>query len=296
MKFIVTALIFLLTSSIFSQNNLQIFEGSFDSALIQAKIQNRNIFFITRSESCHVFKKFRTKIENDSNSYKFLNDEFIIFEYDMDHSNKAKDKRLKKYYHSWRGFPQIYFLDTNEKIITEIVYALKINQDEHLTIWKEYNSFNNTWKSIKKEKRKRKHDNDLDYDFTYKYILYRQIKNNSFEYLQIQNILTHYLSNIDTSELVMEHNWELIQKYGTLFSLNPKLIDIIARNEQAFKKNIGDSIVSEYLKDKYYCNLSGRKEKKIDKMATKYPYNTIEEAIEAIRIYKRNKVVQNIFN
>jgi len=292
-----TTLVFLLTSIvIFSQNNLQIFEGCFDSALIKANIQNKNIFFITRSESCPVFGKFRTTIENDKNTYDFLNSEFIVFEYDLDHTSKTDFKRLKKYYHSWRGFPQIYIINKNENIITEILYPLNISQDEQLIAWKEYKTLNNKWKSIKTEKRKRKHNNDIDYDFIYKYVLYRQIIYNSFDCFQIQKILTYYLSNIDTSELVKEQNWELIEKYGTAFSLNHKLIDIIATNKQSFQKNIGDSIISEYLQDKYYSNLLGRKEKKIDKMAKKYPYNTVVEAQEAIQMYKRNKVTQNLFN
>ena len=61
-------------------------------------------------------------------------------------------------------------------------------------------------------------------------------------------------------------------------------------------ESIGDTIVSEYLSDKYYRYISGRKEKKVNRIAQKYPCNTIDEAKQAIELYKTRKVLQSNIN
>lgn len=293
MRIRIFVLLLLLKLTCFSQSQLQYFEGSFDQALDSASKINKDIFLISKSLSCRSFVKFINIAENDVETIEFLNSSFIIFGYDMDMASRDDKRRLKEFYHSRSDLANIYFVSKDEKIIAEIMYSVKISQDEQLSIWKEYKNFKTKWKSIKKEKRKRNRNNNFDHEFIYKYIVYRQIKNSSFEYYQIQNVLTNYLGNIDTRELVKENNWDLIQQYGTVFSLNRKLTDIIATNKQEFMKSIGDSIISEYLLDKYYRYIVGRKETKVNRMAQKYPYNTIDEAKQAIELYRTRKKLQS---
>lgn len=295
MKVLITSLIFLLTSlSLLAQNNLQLFEGSFDSALIQASIQNKNIFFITRSESCPVFREFRTTIENDKNTYDFLNREFIIFEYDMDHTNKTDYRKLKKYYHSWRGFPQIYFLTENEDVIAEFGYSIIIKHEDQLELWKDYKNTEKEWGELNKLSKK----DSISYENLWKYMAYRDMIYSPFGDMQINKRVSWYFNGLDTIDYSLKKHWILFKRHVNLNDLgtNPELFDFVARNKSAFQEENGDKEVVDYLFDIYYSNLPGRKEKKIDKMANKYPYNTIVEAQDAIQIFRRNKIIQNLFN
>ena len=295
MRIIITITVFCLTPFlIFSQNNLQIFQGSFDSALIQAKFQNKNIFFITKSESCPVFEKFRIEIDSDSNTFNFLNNEFIIYEWDMDHTSKSDYKRLKKYYHSWRAFPQIYFLTEKESVIAEFCYSIKVKHENQLELWKDYK---NTEKEFGKLKKLSKKDS-ISYEKLWNYISYRDMIYSSFGDIQINKRVSWYFDGIDTVNYALKKNWILFKRHVNLNALgtNPELFDFVARNKITFQEENGEKEVEDYLFNIYYSNLLGSKEKKIDKMATKYPYNTIEEAQEAIQTYKRNKITQNLFN
>ena len=133
---IVILILFYLTG--FSNPKLNIFHDSFDQAIDSAKTLNKDIFFITRSLSCPVFEKFETRIDRSEETIEFLNSNFIIFEYDMDNASQIEKKRLKNYYHSWRGFPQLYFIDKNEKLISDMIYSLNFSQQAQLTLWKNY--------------------------------------------------------------------------------------------------------------------------------------------------------------
>lgn len=287
-------LFILISLTCHSQSQLKYFEGTFDQALDLSKENNTDIFLISNNLSfCPSFNKFLNEVENDVETIEFLNSKFIVFGYDLENSSKNDKQRLKKYYRSRGDNHFIYFISKDEKTIAKITYSTINSLDDQLAVWKTYRDFNKEWKSIKKEKRKRKRNNNLDYEFTCKYILYRQIKNSSFDYYQIQNVLTNYIGSIETSQLFNVNNWDLIQKYGTLFSINLKLTDIIATNKEEFNTSIGDSIISAYLLDKYYRNISGRKENKVNRMAKKYPYNTIDEANQAVDLYRTRKRMQS---
>jgi hypothetical protein len=295
MKFILTVTFYLLTCSlVFSQSNFHIFKGTFDSCIIHAKNQNRNIFFITRSESCHVFDKFRTAIEADTNTINFLNTEFVVYEWDMDNTNDSQYKRLKKYYHSWRGFPQIYCLTNEESVIAEFVYSTKILHEDHLKIWKNYKNTINDWKKIKNKSKSK----SFSYDELWEYIIYREMIYNVFGEIQINKRVSSYFEGIDTVLYPLRKHWILFKRHINLNDLgtNPELFDYVARNKVEFEKENDPKEVSDYLYNIYYSNLLGKKEKRIEKMSKKYPYNTIDEAKKAILNYKRNLIIQNIFD
>ena len=289
MKKLIVVLFIFISLSGYSQSKLRLFNGSFDQALDSAKIKGKHIFFITRSESCHVFEKFHAIVYNDNLTVEFLNANFIVFEYDMDKASNAEKKRLKKYYHSWRGFPQLYFIDENEKLITDLIYPLLINQKTHLDLWKGYKNIESDWKKIKKYKRK----NKIDFECLKQYLTYRQIKYSSFDLIQISNILDKYFKNIDSSEYNLEYNWYLFQDYISIYS-NPKVFDLVARNKLAFQETNGDKVVSDYLLENYQQYISWRKPEKVEKLANKYPYNSVPEAMKAIELYKKSQLIQSI--
>ncbi len=134
MRLIISFLLIFNTICSISQENIHYYSGSFDAALVDAKKNNKDIFFITKSESCHVFDVFTNNINQDLETVKFLNNNFIVFEFNLNKASENEIKRLKKYHHSWRGFPQIYFIDANEELISDIVYTLDYDHIENLNI------------------------------------------------------------------------------------------------------------------------------------------------------------------
>ena len=120
------------------QEKLILFTGNFDQAIDSAKKVDMDILLITKSLSCQVFESFKKRLINDNESIEFLNTSLIVFEYDMDNATDNVKKKMKKYYHSWRGFPQLYFIDKNEKLISDLTYPLSIEQKQQLEIWKNY--------------------------------------------------------------------------------------------------------------------------------------------------------------
>ena len=132
MKTILISLFLITSFSNFSQNQLHYFKGSFDQALDAAKTQNKDIFFITRSKSCPVFDVFNEEINADEETISYLNEHLIVFEFDMDKASENEIKSLKNYYNSWKGYPQLYFIDKNENLISDITYSLSYNQKQQL--------------------------------------------------------------------------------------------------------------------------------------------------------------------
>lgn len=273
----------------FCQDELKLFTGDFDQAIDSAKMIDKDIFLITRSLSCHVFEQFKAILTDDKESIAFLNTNFLVYEYDMDNASDDEKKRMKKYYHSWRGFPQLYFIDKNEKLISDLLYPLKIEHKRQLEIWKDYKNIETDWEKIKHSK----NNKTIDYNELIDYITYRQIKYSSFDLIQIKNILDTYFNNLDSAQYCKEQNWDLIQKYVTIFS-NPEIFDLVAKYKSDFQKNIGDSIISSYLSYNYLRNIDWRKPEKVEKIASSYPYNSVPEAINAIEAYRKNKKVQSL--
>lgn len=291
MKIILIVLLLAQSLTGISQEELKLFTGDFDQAIDSAQKLDKDIFLITRSNSCHVFEKFQDIITNDKEIIEFLNANLIVYEYDMDKASDDEKKSMKKYYHWWLGFPQLYFIDKNEKLISDISYSLAIEQNRQLEIWKTYKSIEADWKEIKQLK-KSKTINYYDLD---KYITYRQIKYNPFDLIQIKNILDTYFENLDSTQYSTVQNWELIQKYVTIHS-NPEIFDLVAKYKSNFQENIGDSVISEFLSDNYQRDINWRKPEKVDKLAEKYPYNSVPEAIKAIETYRKNKEIQSLIN
>jgi thioredoxin-related protein len=273
----------------FSQEKLNLFRGSFAQALDSAKKVDKDIFLITKSLTCHVFEEFNARIIANNETIMFLNENFIVFVYDKDKSSEKEDKRMKNYYHSWRGFPQLYFIDKNEKLITDLVYTLSIEQQEQLKIWKTYKSIEKDWKSIKYLRKNK----IIDYNDLTDFLTYRQIKYSPFDLIQISGILDKYFKNLDSAQYCSKQNWELIKNYVSLRS-NPDIFDLVAKHKTDFQKNYGDSIISDYLLSNYQQDIYWRKPEKVDKIAEKYPYDSIPEAIQAIETYKKNKQIQSL--
>jgi thioredoxin-related protein len=270
--------------TVFSQGELRLFTGDFDQAIDSAQKSDKDIFLITRSFKCHVFEKFKAILTSDKASIEFLNTNFIVYEYDMDKATDDERMRMKMYYHSWRGFPQLYFIDKNEKLISDLNYALKIEQSQHLEIWKDYKNIESDWKEIKRLK----NNKTIDYNNLNTFLTYRQIKYSPYDLIQIRRVLDVYFKNLDSTQYSDKQNWDLIQKYVTVYS-NPEIFDLVAKNKPDFQKSVGDSIVSSYLSFNYQRYIAWRKPEKVNKMAERYPYNSVPEAIKAIEAYKRNK-------
>lgn len=273
----------LLTLS-YGQSSLNVFQGSLDEALKKAQQDDKNIFLITKSLRCNNFLNFRDTLDNDTDAYNFINNEFIVFIYDYDNADKAEKKRFKKYYHSWRGFPQLYFIDKNEKIIAELLYNPSIAFNDQLKIWKDYKNIKKSWKAIKKQKR----NSDIDYDFVIKYMTYRLLISSSFDVVQINNLIAKYFNNIDTSEYYLTRNWVLIKDnilYRDIFS-NQRLFDFVQKHRDEFIKENGEEEISAYLLDNYMNYLSRKKKKKLEKLSNKYPFTTVPEAKKALKFEK----------
>ena len=280
MRYIFSSFLFLFTITGFTQECINYHNGNFDSALIEAKKSNKNIFFITRSESCSVFGVFKENLKQDSETIKFLNKEFVVFEFDMDKASEKETKRLKKYYHSWRGFPQLYFIDKNEKLISDIIYTLNYSHNENLSIWKNYKQIENQWKVTKRNKR-----NNLNLENLTKFLLYRQIKYSPFDLMQTQNVIGKYFKKIDEQNYSNSENWVLFEKHIKHYS-NPALFDFVARNKIDFQNKNGTKKVSIYLSRNYVEMVSWKSNEARKIAVNEYPFNTISEAKMALENYK----------
>lgn len=284
MKYLLIILLVCANMQGFGQTTLKIFDGNFEQALDLAQKVDKDIFLITKSLSCHVFEKFETRLTSDLESVKFLNENFIVYLYDKDNTTEEEDKLMKNYYHSWRGFPQLYFIDKDENLISDIIYPLKIEHEKHLEIWKDYKNIESNWKSIKALKNRK----TIDYNSLNDFLIYRQVKYSSFALIQISNVLDKYFKNLDTIQYSSKQNWSLIQKYVTIYS-NPDIFDLVAKYKNDFQICYGDSIIVDYLLSNYQQFIYWRKPDKVDKLSVKYPYNSVPEAIQAIEIYRENK-------
>lgn len=191
------------------QEKIILSTGNFDQVIDSAKKVDKDIFLITKSLSCHVFEQFKERLIKDNESIAFLNANLIVCEYDMDNASDNVRKRMKKYYHSWRGFPQLYFIDKNEQLISDLTYPLSIDQHQQLEIWKNYKNIEHDWKRIKRLKNKK----SIDYNSLIEFITYRQIKYSSFDLIQIKKVLDKYFRSVNSTQYFSSQNWSLINKY-----------------------------------------------------------------------------------
>jgi len=274
----------------YSQQQLQYYEGSFDQALLAAKNQNKDIFFITRSKSCPTFDVFNEEMNTHNETIAFLNNQFIVFEFDMDKASESEIKSLKKYYNSWKGYPQLYFMDADENLISDINYSLNYSQQQQLEVWKNYEQIEENWKLIKKNKR-----TNLTLENVNQFIFYRQIIYSPYDLMQIQNVIEKYFKSIDEENYSEPENWKLINDHIKYFT-NPELFDFVARNKVAFQKKNDSKKVSGYLVENYYNLYTFKSLEKRKQLEQEYPFNTIEEAKGAIELYNRVKPDTTIVN
>lgn len=282
MKFTV-CLLFIISfiPSLTQAQHINYFTGDFDSALAEAGKTNKNIFFITRSDSCSLFERFTQNISDDSETIQFLNDEFIVFEFDVDKANDKLKKRLKKYYHSWRGFPQIYFIDSNENLISDIVYSDEdnISHKANLDLWKNYKTIEEDWKTLKHSKR-----NNLTLNNLRRFLFFREVKYSAFSFFQKINTIKKYFKKIEPKDYSKTENWVLFEDYITHRDY-PKLFDFVAQNKKDFQNTVGNERVSKYLMRNYMQMLSWKSKEDREKAINEYPFNTISEAKQAIKNY-----------
>ena len=290
MKNILIILFLIASFSSFSQQKLQYFEGSFDQALKIAKTQNKDIFFITRSKTCPVFDVFNEEINNHKETVSFLNNQFIVFEFDMDKASESEIKSLKKYYNSWKGYPQLYFMDADENLISDINYSLNYSQQHQLEVWKNYEQIEENWKLIKKNKR-----TSLTLENVNQFIFYRQIIYSPYDLMQIQNVIEKYFKSIDDENYSDPENWKLINDHIKYFT-NPELFDFVAKNKVDFQKKNDSKKVSGYLAENYYNLYSFKSPEERIKLEKEYPFNTIEEAKEAIALFNKIKPSTTLAN
>jgi hypothetical protein len=265
----------------FTQNKINYFRGDFDKAIEHAKTIDKDIFLITVSESCQVSYVFRENIIQDSETVKFLNDEFIVFEFDIDKANEKEIKRMKKYYHSWRGFPQLYFIDKNEKLISDIVYTLNYEHEENLEVWKNYTSIEDDWNLIKRNKR-----NNLSLENLKKFLFYRQIKYSPYDLMQSQNVIKKYFDQIEEQNISNKENWILFEQFITHAS-NPKLFDFVVKHKKDFQEKNGNKTISDYLIYNYTEMLSWKTKEDRTMAQNEYPFNTIPEAKTAFDNFEK---------
>ena len=279
-KIFFTSVLLLLVFISFAQSNLNIFNGNLDQALIEANNQNKDLFVITKSYGCPVFKTFEENINSHLPTIEYLNNTFLIYIYDKDTTSKEEDKRMKKYFRWYLGFPQLNIIDQHEEKIVEFNYPLQINQDEHLVVWKKYKTFQSDWKQIKKNKKKI----GSNYDELIKFLIYRQIDYSAFELYQIKHALARYFKASEPTTYADAKNWILFEKYITL-GFNSKEFDLVAQNRNQFQSINGETTVSNYLFENYLNFIKYQKAKKVTKLSKVYPYNTIPEAIKAVDAY-----------
>lgn len=290
MRYNLFILFLCITFSSFSQQHLQYFKGSFDQALKTAKTQNKDIFFITRSKTCPIFNVFNEEINNHKETVTFLNNQFIVFEFDMDKASESEIKSLNKYYNSWKGYPQLYFIDADENLISDIEYSLNYSQQQQLEVWKNYEQIEENWKLIKKNKR-----TNLTLENVNRFIFYRQLIYSPYDLMQIQNVIKKYFESIDEEDYSNPKNWKLINEHIKHFT-NPELFDFVTKNKIDFQKKNDSKKVSGYLIENYYNLYTFKSPEERKKLKQEYPFNTIEEAKEAIALYNRVKPNTTLVN
>lgn len=288
MKINAFLLLLIVSWNLSSQKKLEIFQGNLDFALQQSRIEKKNIFLITRSETCAFFHIFYKALTNDQEAIDYLNKEFIIYEYDIDKATRAENKRMKKYYHSWRGFPQLYFINENEKLISDIVFSELYTLSEQIVIWRNYKTIEKDWKEIKKVLKR-----DLTVGNLKQFLSYRVVKYSPYHMIQMPKLINKYFENLPQKSYSDTENWFLFQKHITIYS-NFELFDSVVRNRSDFEQKNDSAVVSNYLAHNFYEYVINMSKEDRERSLNKYPFNTIVEAKNILENFISNKSIKPI--
>ncbi|TAJ12549.1 DUF255 domain-containing protein [Marinilabiliaceae bacterium JC017] len=292
MKKILIILFFVFPLTSFGQVKVNLFNGDLNKALDTASIVNKNVLLIIGTAYCSHYIHFSEEVLSDSNIISYLNSEFITMIFRADLADKKSRKEMKKYNRSWPGWPQFYVLDSNKNLIADFTYPLNVTNEEFLKIIKSYNTIEEEWRKIRKEARQ----GQLSYDQLLKYIKFRDINYSAFEAIQINKQISKYLKGLNSKDCCNKNNWYLYKNYIKVHELgvDDKLVAFVALHSAEFKKINGEEEVSNYLLENYQREINWRKPEKVDKMASKYPYDTIPEAIKAVELYRMKEHTQRM--
>lgn len=282
----------LVTINGFSQMKLEVFEGILEYALDSIENTNKNVLLIIGSNYCGNYVNFTENVLVDSSIVSYINKEFLTIIFRADLASKEEKKQMKKYNKSWPGWPQFYILDSNEKLITDFTYPNYTSNEEFLMMLRKYQTIEKEWKEIKKISKKEQ----LSFDQLQEYIFLRDLNYSSFQLIHINKQISKYFSGIEPEDYSNKEYWSLFKRYVKIhdLGLDPKLFDFVAKNKEAFQKENGVDEVSNYLLDNYIIDTQWRKEKDINKIEKSYPYNTIDEAKVAIKIYRQSKSINSL--
>lgn len=287
--FIVLFLITKLTG--YSQIKLDLFTGDLSKALDTASIIDKNILVINGSNRCGSYINFTENVLTDSSIIFYLNSEFETLLFRADLADKEAKKKMKKYNKTWPGWPQFYVLDSNEKLIADFSYPRYTSNEEFLGILKSYLTIEEEW--IKLEKMSKKEQ--LTLDQLNRFIVYRHLNYSPYEEIHINKQVSKYLNGLNIQDRFKTENWILFKRHIKIRDLgvDKDLFDFVAKNRVEFQKHNGEREVSDYLLINYQNDINWRKPEKVEKIAEKYPYNSIPEAKRAIELYWISKEIQN---
>lgn len=271
-----------------SYSNLNYYSNNFDSVLDLARKQQKDVLLIIASNQCQNHFRFKREVISDNAITEFLNNEFIVFIYYNNNRDSNLTHRLRRYNKSWPGWPQLYFLDYNENLITDIIYPLQFPKDEYFEIIRNYRDIELNWRNIRRTTRKPRFKlEDLQ-----TYIMYRQLKYSSFDYILINRKVSKFLRSLRTEELTNIEYWTLFDNYVNLYELgsDKELFDYVLVNRKLFEQVVGIQSVSDYLERNFTIITRHKSARQINRMSRRYPYNSVPEAISAIELYWKNKL------
>jgi len=294
MRYLLISTLFLINLNVFSQSGLRLFKGNLDQAFDSAKILNKDVLLIVGSDYCGYYVDFTKYVMSDSNIVSLFNSQFITYLFMADDADKAQKKRFKKYNRSWPGWPQFYFLDSNEKMIANLSYPKYTSNQEFIDLLKSYKVIEHEWNLTKKQSKK----GHQSLEQLSRYIKLRDMNYSSFGDIQINKHIAKYFKDSNPEDYSLKKNWVLFKRYVRIqhdLGSDKELFESVVNHRTAFQKENEDEQVSNYLYENFRSDLNWRKEEEVDKMAKMYPYNTVPEAIKAIQSYKESKSLNTIF-
>ena len=119
---IVTFLSFAFTNTTHTKTDsdvgISFFNGTWEEALAKAKAENKIIFLDSYASWCGPCKILSKRYFTKKNVGEFYNANFINFKMDME--KNPNGPRLNKKF-KLRGYPTLYFVDSNENIVKQSV-------------------------------------------------------------------------------------------------------------------------------------------------------------------------------
>jgi len=104
-------------SSLWAQNKVSYFEGSFDEALAEAGKQDKPLFIKTYTDWCYYCKKLEKESLADKGVASHLNNHFVVYQMNMEEpEGKLLGRKFKV-----RGYPTILILDSKGSELGRLV-------------------------------------------------------------------------------------------------------------------------------------------------------------------------------